>query len=72
MITQDTILEITIEVPMRDIEIIDPKVSYSKTDPQDPWEIEYSGIMINGMDYKIVEYPDNTIDDKLKQDWREL
>ena len=71
MITNETLVEITIAVPIGNIEIIDRKVDYEPEDRHHPeyWDITYN-IEVEGLTYDIVDIQDNTIDNKIKQDWR--
>lgn len=71
MITNQTLVEITIAVPIGSIEIIDRKVNYEPEDRHHPeyWDIDYD-IEVEGLKYDIIDYQDDIIDDKIIQDWR--
>lgn len=70
MVTPDTLVRVTFLIPIRDIEILDVKVSKDLETKDHPayWDITYD-IEIDGIDYKIDDYDDGVIDEKLKQDW---
>lgn len=70
MITPDTLVRVSFLIPMRDIEIIDAKVSKDQETRHHPayWDITYD-IEVDGVKYEIDDYQDDIIDEKLKQEY---
>ena len=70
MITPDTLVRVSFLIPIRDIQIIDAKVSRDLETRQHPpyWDITYE-IEVDSVKYEIDDYQDDIIDEKLKQDY---
>ena len=60
----DQMVEITIEVPAKDIHIDVNRIDYDKGDSWNPEciEVDVAGIEIDGLKYDIIEWDDSVID----------
>ncbi len=66
MINKDTTIEVTIEVPIGDIEIVNLKVQHEKETRDTPasTDVSYDCIIVDKLpdEFKIINYEDNLID----------
>ena len=60
----DQMVEITIEVPAKDIHIDVNRIDYDKGDSWNPEniEVDVEGIEIDGLKYDIIEWDDSVVD----------
>ena len=68
----DNMIEVTILVPSKDINI-DAKVLYERETRHHPeaLDVTINEIQVPNLMYDIVEYDDSAIDDEVKRQWRD-